>query len=271
MLAYGLVPAYLVRKAKSKPTSIPVFHKSLFPVEGSAIFMLTLLDLFQFLALLIIFLPWILILDSQRLSLSHQSLQLCVLRLCSVSTLRMGFSGLEFHQSLLQIVKHKALCLLHGISHTKTTLFHPQSNVMVERSPHSLESLLRSKLVGSGWIHHLPLVLLGFRSAPKDDQACSSAEGVYGSLLILPGIFKSGVSSVLLSFSAPTNHHVISSKVMVPKVPSTRERSWQAPLDCSLHSAAPPLVRFSSHLSPPSSQPSLPSSHILRRNPPRGA
>ena len=107
-LAHGLVYAYLVRKAKSKPTSIPVFHKSLFPVEGSAILMLTLLDLFQFLALLIIFLPWILILDSQRLSLSHQSLQLGVLRLCSGSTLRMGFSGLEFHQSLLQIVKHSS-------------------------------------------------------------------------------------------------------------------------------------------------------------------
>ena len=156
----------------------------------------------------------------------------------------------------------KELCLLLGISYTKTTLFHPQSNVMVERSSHSLESFLRSKLVGLGWIHHLSLVLLGFRSAPKDDQACSSAEGVYGSLLILPGIFKSGVSSVLLSFSALTNHHVISTKVMVPKVPSTRECSCQAPLDCSPHSAAPPLVRFSSLLSPPSSLPSLPSSPV---------
>ena len=103
------VPAYLVRKAKSKPTSIPVFYKSLFPVEGSAIFMLTLLDLFHFLALLIIFLPWwFVILDSQRLSLTHQSLQLGVLKLCSGSALNISFSGLEFHQSLLQIVKHSS-------------------------------------------------------------------------------------------------------------------------------------------------------------------
>ena len=58
MLALGLVPTVLARKARSRPTSILVFHKSLFPVEGSAIFMLILWDLYQFLAVLIIFLPW---------------------------------------------------------------------------------------------------------------------------------------------------------------------------------------------------------------------
>ena len=46
-----------------------------------------------------------------------------------------------------------------------------------------------SKLVGSGLTHHLALVFLGLRSAPKDDQACSSAEAVYGSPLMLPGMF----------------------------------------------------------------------------------
>ena len=35
----------------------------------------------------------------------------------------------------------------------------------------------------------LPLVLLGLHSAPKDDQACSSAEAVYGPPLMLPGLF----------------------------------------------------------------------------------
>ena len=81
MSAYGLNPAFLVRQARSKPTSVPVFYKSLFPVEGSAIFMLTLLDLFPFLAVLIICLPWwIILLEGWRLFLSHQSLLLAVHR-----------------------------------------------------------------------------------------------------------------------------------------------------------------------------------------------
>ena len=105
MFAYGLVPAFHVRKARTKPTSVPVFHGYLFPVEGLAIFTLTLLDLFQFLVDLIISLPCrIVLLDGQRLFLSHQFLQLVLLRLCSQD----GFSGLEFHQSLLQIMEHSS-------------------------------------------------------------------------------------------------------------------------------------------------------------------
>ena len=53
----------------------------------------------------------------------------------------------------------------------------------------------------------------------RDDQACSSAKVVYGSFLVLPGmfldapefpleIFKSRIHSVLQSFSAPPNHNV---------------------------------------------------------------
>ena len=60
---------------------------------------------------------------------------------------------------------------------------------MVERFHCSLKSSLYSKLAGSGWIHHLPLVLLGLRSALKYDMACSSAETVYGSPLMLPRMF----------------------------------------------------------------------------------
>ena len=77
---------------------------------------------------------------------------------------------------------------------------------MVERCHCSLMSSLCSKLAGSG---------LGLR----DDQACSSAKVVYGSFLVLPGmfldapefpleIFKSRIHSVLQSFSAPPHHNV---------------------------------------------------------------
>ena len=60
----------------------------------------------------------------------------------------------------------------------------------------------------------LPLVLLGLHSAPKDDQACSSAEAVYGPPLMLPGLFlglqpseKFLDRSILQSFSTSPSHH----------------------------------------------------------------
>ena len=60
---------------------------------------------------------------------------------------------------------------------------------LAQLQKHCSETQDLSKLAGSGWLHHLTLVLLGLRSAPKDDQACFSAEDVYGSPLILPGMF----------------------------------------------------------------------------------
>ena len=76
-------------------------------------------------------------------------------------------------------------------------------------------------------IHQIPLVLLGLCSVPKDDQAFSSAEAVYGSLLMLPGmfldapefpseVFKSQICSVLQSFSAPPNHYFCATAPAVP-------------------------------------------------------
>ena len=81
------------------------------------------------------------------------------------------------------------LCIRLGIQHSATTAYHPQSNGMVERSHRQLKDALRSRLAGVSWFYHLPWVLLGIRSAPKEDSAVSSAEMVYGSPLNLPGQF----------------------------------------------------------------------------------
>ena len=78
-------------------------------------------------------------------------------------------------------------------------------------------------------IYQIPLVLLGLCSVPKDDQAFSSAEAVYGSPLMLPGmfldapefpseVFKSQIRSVLQSFSAPPNHYF---RATAPAVPAS--------------------------------------------------
>ena len=106
------------------------------------------------------------------------------------------------------------VCSILGISRIKTTSFHPQSNGMIERFHRSLKSSLRTRLAGSDWAAHLPLVMLGLRSSPKNDSGLSLAEAVYGSTLSLPGEFLEhsefppvsflrNIETVVLGFSGP--------------------------------------------------------------------
>jgi hypothetical protein len=62
---------------------------------------------------------------------------------------------------------------------------------MVERSHGQLKAALRARLAGSRWPEHLPWVLLGLRTAPKEDSSVSAAELVYGAALALPAEFLS--------------------------------------------------------------------------------
>ena len=52
-----------------------------------------------------------------------------------------------------------------------------------------LKSALRARLSNPNWIRELPWVLLGIRTAPKEELHCSSAEIVYGAPLTVPGDF----------------------------------------------------------------------------------
>ena len=60
---------------------------------------------------------------------------------------------------------------------------------MVEIFHRHLKSALMARLTGPNWIDELPWVLLGIRTAPKEDLECSSAELVYGAPLTVPGDF----------------------------------------------------------------------------------
>ncbi len=82
-----------------------------------------------------------------------------------------------------------ALCRFLGIVHSPTTSFHPQSNGIVERFHRQLKVSLRARLAGTDWFHHLPLVLLGLRSVPREDSSVSASEALFGSPLVLPGEF----------------------------------------------------------------------------------
>ena len=81
------------------------------------------------------------------------------------------------------------ICSVLGISHIQTTSFHPQSNSMIQRFHLSLKCALRARMAGSDWVSHLPLVMLGLCTAPKDSSGFFPAEAVYGANLSLPGKF----------------------------------------------------------------------------------
>ena len=77
-----------------------------------------------------------------------------------------------------------------GAQHYHTTAYHPAANGMVERLHRQLKAAIMCHST-SRWTEALPLVLLGVRSAWKEDVQASAAELVYGEPLRLPGQFLS--------------------------------------------------------------------------------
>lgn len=91
--------------------------------------------------------------------------------------------GSQFQSELF-----KNLSQLSGFQHRRTTAYHPQSNGLVERFHRQLKAAIICH-ANDSWVESLPLVLLGIRSAVKDDLRASSAELLYGEALRLPGEF----------------------------------------------------------------------------------
>ena len=59
---------------------------------------------------------------------------------------------------------------------------------------------LRAWLSGTDWFHHLPLVLLGLQSVPREDSAISASETLFGSPLVLPRGFLDSPELPLLEY-----------------------------------------------------------------------
>ena len=78
-----------------------------------------------------------------------------------------------------------------GTTHICTTSYHPQANGV--STSNSREPLGPSRATHS-LTESLPLVLLGIRTALKEDLHCTAAELVYGMSLCLPGEFFSSSS-----------------------------------------------------------------------------
>ena len=81
------------------------------------------------------------------------------------------------------------LMTLLGSKRARTTAYHPQTNGMVERFHRQLKAALKAQPQPDSWMDALPLVLLGIRTALKEDISSAAAEMVYGTTLRLPGEF----------------------------------------------------------------------------------
>lgn len=88
--------------------------------------------------------------------------------------------GRQFESDLF-----RRLTDLWGTKRIRTTSYHPCANGLVERMHRQLKTSLMCH--DASWLSALPLVLLGMRSAFKEDIQASVAELLYGETLSLPG------------------------------------------------------------------------------------
>lgn len=91
--------------------------------------------------------------------------------------------GQQFESALFQYLSKTI-----GFRRKRTTAYHPACNGLVERFHRQLKAAITCH-ASSSWTEILPLVLLGIRSAIKNDLQASPAELVYGEPLTLPGEF----------------------------------------------------------------------------------
>lgn len=135
-----------------------------------------------------------------------------------------------------------------GVKLHRTTAYHPQANGLCERFHRSMKAAFRASLRDNGWVDKLPWVMLGLRSAPKEDLQSSSAELVFGQPLRVPGDF---IPNTTTPWSAGRQRSVFldNAKVFLP-VPTSQHNLPQAYIPPDLHTAEYVFVRHDAHRSP---------------------
>ena len=96
---------------------------------------------------------------------------------------------------------------------------------MIERFHQQLKSALKAHPNTVQWTNSLPLVLLGIRTALKEDIRCTTAELVYGTSLRLPGEFFDNRPSTM----ADPSNYVLQLKATMQKLQATPTRSVPRP------------------------------------------
>ena len=135
-----------------------------------------------------------------------------------------------------------------GVKLHRTTAYHPQSNGLCERFHRSMKASLRASLKDSSWADKLPWVMLGIRTAPKEDLQASSAELVYGQPLRVPGDF---VPSTTTPWSATLQRSSLldTAKLFAP-LPTSCHGSPNSHVPSGLQSAGYVFIRVDGHRGP---------------------
>ena len=141
------------------------------------------------------------------------------------------------------------LSKLLGTSRIRTCAYHPEANGMVERFHRQLKTALRTDDDTTSWTDRLPLVLLGVRTALKEDIGCTAAELVYGCSLRLPGDFLSPPSSSLASDAASFASRLRAAMTELRPAPP-RPGSRQIFVSQDTESCSHVFIRRDSHRSP---------------------
>ena len=186
----------------------------------------------------------------EAIPLSDTSASTCARALVSHWISRFGLPGeisldrgAQFTSKLWTTVSQ-----LLGMNHIKTTSYHPQANGLVKRFHRHLKSTLRARLTGPNWIDELPWVLLGIRTAPKEDLRTSSAELVYGAPLTVPGDF---VAAPNTTASPDTLLRTLHRKVQgFMPVPTSQHGTQSSSVPSDLHSSQYVFVCRDCHRSP---------------------
>ncbi|CAK1598942.1 unnamed protein product [Parnassius mnemosyne] len=130
--------------------------------------------------------------------------------------------GRQFESALFQY-----LSKINGFQHKRTTAYHPACNGLIERFHRQLKAAIMCH-ADEHWTESLPLVLLGIRSAFKEDLQSSSAELMYGEPLTLPGEFFDptiNVTSDVIDFTARL-HNFVKHLQPVPASRHTKEKTF---------------------------------------------
>ncbi|BHF59921.1 hypothetical protein SprV_0100288200 [Sparganum proliferum] len=124
--------------------------------------------------------------------------------------------------------------LLAGYTLIRTTAYHPAAIGTVERFYRQLKTSLCAADDAEDWTDHLPLVLLGIRSALRPGPDCSAAELVLSATVQLPGKMLSPISRGAVE--DPTNilhrlRQFIWTFSLVPhRSSASPKRTWQRAL-----------------------------------------
>lgn len=92
--------------------------------------------------------------------------------------------GRQFESSLFNALMKK-----FGITRIRTTAYHPQSNGQIERWHRTMKAALMARGATTTWSDELSTVLLGLRSALREDNNLSPALMTYGATLRIPADF----------------------------------------------------------------------------------